>query len=1049
MGRIGIIHLSDLHLSWSDPRESVFESAEILPQIESNCGLPEKLLVVVTGDLVDKGEAEAFELARGFLIDLRARIISRIGDQHFLGFAMVPGNHDIVDPRERAVLSAGRRIKEEHRKAGSIDLKNEELEHVLAYQDEFWKLASELAGGRKTSVSSRISDSWSWEFENFKIIALSLNTALLCDSSTDDDQGKLLAVLPGKLPTANLRIAIMHHPFNWLKRDNANEIEQKLRSWAHIVYCGHEHFSDTYLKQWEDSEGYLMLRASDFRSPNTENAFSYLEVNLESAIYQHSTFKRKSGSFHLGQQASWRPIDLSLTSGHRTLRLTQSFREHLEDPGNLRGITPLDKVQIQDIFVWPKVAEISMRGKPAKIDARDGGSKQANQQSPRDGKGEASEKVLSSENLLCDPAKPVQMYVLGDPRSGKTALLKSVYLRQERQGKVPLLLDLNLISNLTEDRFRELLRESVHRQYGADSSDLFFETPIGQRLALVDDADRCRILKDDGHSDLMRLIRKYFGNWVVAADEVFGWRRMFAELSNKDAGGIAAYRLLPFDSHQRSQICTALLGCLHGNDDEVFESQYSELVRIVDGVIGERLVTPSPFQVKSIVLDFLTGNVHASQYGAYGFIYERMVKQDIAVAIQGDKSVEQTLSDVLLPFLANLASRQRDDLPGDVTHAQFDESIEWVRGQKIKMSAEKIREVLIKSRILEFDESRVRFRERYQSYFFLAYEIHEQLKSERRRETGMKRLSTYLASLHEQSSAEVILFVLHLGRDEEVIQLIADRAAQIFRERPSFEFETHVNAPYVSGGESEIVEDVDDWDDHHQKSDLEPPEDGFVDRSDESLPSSESDYLFTGMNEAFNLQNILGQALRNYPMAIELEFRERLLRECYSISLRAYSAFGDLVDSKSVEFEMLARRHLNVKVGADILEAVQFLKSRLMGICGYGIARRAAYSVGSPHLETLLVDTLPFEATSAGKMLHVAVLMELRRYRPEDVRAFFLELKDQPVGRVVLVNLVANSLRTYRYEDGLKKQFCAAVNIDPSTPAFQYSRRKPRSIGRR
>ena len=89
---VGILHLTDLHLN---PKDNfiIDKIEEINNALKIEINQFERLYIVVTGDIVDRGAKEAYNFARKFLLDLKESL-ETINKHLVIKFIIVPGNHD-------------------------------------------------------------------------------------------------------------------------------------------------------------------------------------------------------------------------------------------------------------------------------------------------------------------------------------------------------------------------------------------------------------------------------------------------------------------------------------------------------------------------------------------------------------------------------------------------------------------------------------------------------------------------------------------------------------------------------------------------------------------------------------------------------------------------------------------------------------------------------------------------------------------------------------------------------------------------------------------
>jgi 3',5'-cyclic AMP phosphodiesterase CpdA len=89
---IGILHLTDLHLKASE--NFIFNRIDrIRDALKIDFVSLERIYLVLTGDIVDKGVQLGYSHAKKFLLELKSKLES-INNKSVVKFIIVPGNHD-------------------------------------------------------------------------------------------------------------------------------------------------------------------------------------------------------------------------------------------------------------------------------------------------------------------------------------------------------------------------------------------------------------------------------------------------------------------------------------------------------------------------------------------------------------------------------------------------------------------------------------------------------------------------------------------------------------------------------------------------------------------------------------------------------------------------------------------------------------------------------------------------------------------------------------------------------------------------------------------
>lgn len=232
---VTIVHLSDLHLK--NDVENRFRLERLRDDV-SRLQSSGPVFAAFTGDLIQAGDENNYDLLFDELI---GPLVSQ-GHQ----VLVVPGNHDVqrsitseefanraIRDRASSYLFDGRVVRSNHPEPDLDALKNyRSLEDLLGPYDQ--------------------SNYWGYSVTKGPISFVGLNSAWLCCKRKDDasDRGNLrvepavLDMLSRGLPDETLRVALLHHPLDWLDETTRSAVSDLLVKRFDLVLYGHVHASD-------------------------------------------------------------------------------------------------------------------------------------------------------------------------------------------------------------------------------------------------------------------------------------------------------------------------------------------------------------------------------------------------------------------------------------------------------------------------------------------------------------------------------------------------------------------------------------------------------------------------------------------------------------------------------------------------------------------------------------------------------------------------------------------------------------------------------------
>ncbi|MGE5343057.1 MAG: metallophosphoesterase [Candidatus Omnitrophota bacterium] len=254
------LHLSDLHIGnpsteWKANR-ILQKLQDDFKQVQAEHGLKPDL-IFFTGDAVwghtekeGKPIIEQYKEAAEFFDDVRKCFTPEVPKENFF---IVPGNHDVNRSKraETIRLYLGALENEER---GKINAK---LSELIRVKGEIWQEFMErLADYRQflkdngyihcLTDPDRIVYSAQRNIHGIEIGIAGLNSAW--SSHRDGEKGKLrlagewqINTLSDPLGSAHIKIALMHHPFNWFNSAEDPSVKIKMENYFNLFLHGHEH----------------------------------------------------------------------------------------------------------------------------------------------------------------------------------------------------------------------------------------------------------------------------------------------------------------------------------------------------------------------------------------------------------------------------------------------------------------------------------------------------------------------------------------------------------------------------------------------------------------------------------------------------------------------------------------------------------------------------------------------------------------------------------------------------------------------------------------
>ncbi|MBV5327741.1 MAG: SUMF1/EgtB/PvdO family nonheme iron enzyme [Chlorobium sp.] len=426
------LHVSDFHL-----REgALYEQEVILRSLVASVKrfrkegyLPD--LIFVTGDIAESGKAEEYAFATQFFDDL----LAAAGLEKRRLF-LVPGNHDVdrtVNEFLPRTLESDQSSDRFFNPAG-VPIRSQ-FQRLQPFSDWY----NSYFAGIRTFPADTTSAVEVVQIRKSLVAILSLNSALF--SVDKDDHGKLLlgrrcldkAIKELQEHAADLNIALLHHPLDWLSQVERGNIRATLGLSVDLLLHGHYHETDTesivsqhggYLKlgagaayqtrEWPNRAMYATFRGSQV----SIFPIRYEDTPLERWTLDTALFSSPSyiGTFTLPKRTDSDTAEASpvaVPASELFYDYHEALRGELETI-NLLGTHALENVPVglTDTFVSLRISDTWRSDRQRDVAGTCNMPEQDEQiRAPED----VMRLVFEKKRL---------MLIVGDPGSGKTTLLK-------------------------------------------------------------------------------------------------------------------------------------------------------------------------------------------------------------------------------------------------------------------------------------------------------------------------------------------------------------------------------------------------------------------------------------------------------------------------------------------------------------------------------------------------------------------------------------------------------------------------------------------------
>ena len=285
------LHLSDWHQRGKDFDRDVVRDAlidDISKRKLINANLAHIDFIIFSGDVAFSGQAEEYEAAREYLFNPVLEATELNTDRLFV----VPGNHDLDRNKFRFLSHDVMYPFDSYEKVKTWLTNDDNRNHLLQPFAAYKKFTLEFTGQDEPDYANirRL------VVDEKQVALLGCNSALMCGRHVEkkivNDSGHLVIGEPQvyeplrQIAKADVRIAVLHHPFEWLVDFDRDNVEDRLKRDCHFILLGHQHKPNVYMEQGLGGNCVIIPAGASYDrrvapNPLYNNSYNFVHLDFE------------------------------------------------------------------------------------------------------------------------------------------------------------------------------------------------------------------------------------------------------------------------------------------------------------------------------------------------------------------------------------------------------------------------------------------------------------------------------------------------------------------------------------------------------------------------------------------------------------------------------------------------------------------------------------------------------------------------------------------------------------------------------------------------
>lgn len=975
--KIALLHLSDIH--FENNKDWIYNKADLIARASVSSVFSEQIeafVIIVTGDIANKGLKEQYGLANNFFNQIKEHLKREINIPTYL--VVIPGNHDCNFSNENEIKLRTVAIQAVLDNPDICSKGDGIYKKCLEVQQEFFEFATNSDEKLDYPKQPEIFYRLNIYINNQKLVLNCFNTAWLTQKKETPTKlimpPKLLADVETSSSEPNsLSISIYHHPENWLSPDNKNQFLQLLRNISDVILTGHEHERDIIIQQQiETGEKIQIHRAAalqDRDSPQ-KSSFNVLLMDFEKNKQKLISYVWERDYYINNQDTGWIDFVRNHQLLHGNFDLKQSFETGLRNLDTL-PITHSRRtnLQIDDLFILPRLQVFSLE------DVIDGKSEK---------------EPIKASNFTKFISEKQKVLIYGETLQGKTTLAKYLYIKFHAQGIIPLLVRGDFFTKVKESEIKSVLKGAFSEQYRSSSWETFKQRDKSKRMLIIDNFGQSGL----NQTQLQNLLEKLSSDFDYVVAIAHSNLRIQQYIENEEGeikfSSFTHCELRPMNRTQRSALINKWITLGNASiSEEALVTEVNQKQQAIETAIDTGIIPPYPafiLGVLQVTDNFAIKAVDKTKYGTVGYLYDSLITNRFQ-ALE-DEGIDLAQIYLLLGQMAyNCYKNDRLDISIEETEAILNE-YQSVYQQNIY--APKFFEQIASSNIVSRKDSRLRFTSLQLRDFFVAEYFSQALGDEDDKKVASthNEIDYIIKTLTYESHTRILLFLVYKAYDKpRFINQVLDISKIIFSKfqptdlRNDIDFLNQLREDLPKPKlleESSLLE---------RREKLNKEIDKEFDESRLSLYSNKEKFLveyqenlddFVKIAITLKMIEVLGQLVRSFASTLKANIKKEITQESIQLGLRLLQATYGYREIGTEEIRvilglLIQERHPELSE-QEIIKRADYLLLYFFLNATYGVVKKISISIGHEDLKAIYANVFTENQSSLSYQMIEAAL---------------------------------------------------------------------------
>jgi hypothetical protein len=597
--------------------------------------------------------------------------------------------------------------------------------------------------------------------------------------------------------------------------------------------------------------------------------------------------------------------------------------------------------------------------------------------------------LLSSESGI--------LLISADQSSGRTSLLKQMAASSMGQKNCIWLNGLELTESVTKDPVRSLTAGYRMLNANADGWQNFLDADPSKNIVFIDNL-HLSPLNIATKRKFLSLLQGLSHLVVTTISSPFILEML--AISSNDGLRLHHWQLLDLSRADCANV--AERWCSFGSEstpDHELDAKIAATQDQLELVLGKKLMPRQPIVILTALQLIDARTPMDSSVGSFGGVYETVIH--FAIIKNTRNQAEISSERAYLEEMAYYCESEPDSSDRKVFNKKFAELKDISPGRAAELEAALLGKGFLARHHLGF-------RFNYQKYYFLAAFLRDNPNR-----SGVKDyIAKLIMNCWNEDYANTALFLAYLQPSSYLIDALLGEVRRLFVDYPKFDISGwEISSPFPKGFFRELTFTTDPESNRRllaQRLDETTP----VDSAECETPSGglqpdEDNRFFLDFLKSFHLVKLIGQLIRNSPIAFDAQQKHDLIQAGFDLSLRLVSFSQVVCSPAALKNEALNALRERVLTKTDRVE----LEAKLTGLI-YNLSiflaftpfKHACYYLAHPELALTYQRVLGTNSSKAENLSHKVLAcgldFELRSPDSDLLRKTYHQLS--PAGQDIL-----------------------------------------------